>query len=100
MKIESKKFGSIRVDDGKYDHDIVIYPDRIERRKKRISKDKHGTSHMFTKEEMEEYLSEIDAKKLEVVVIGTGQYGKVELLEDTKQLLKEKEIKTLELKTP
>lgn len=100
MNIEDTSFGEIIVDGGKYDHDIVITPDRVKKRKKWITKDKHGTSHKFTREEMEEYLENIETEKVEIVVIGTGQYGKLGLLEETRELLDEKKIEALERKTP
>ncbi|KXA98983.1 hypothetical protein AKJ41_06220, partial [candidate division MSBL1 archaeon SCGC-AAA259O05] len=71
MNIESTEFGSITIDGEKLDHDIVIYPDKIEKRKKWITKEKHGTSHKFTREEMEEYLNQVDTEKLRVILIGT-----------------------------
>ncbi|KXA90858.1 hypothetical protein AKJ57_03345 [candidate division MSBL1 archaeon SCGC-AAA259A05] len=99
MNIESTEFGSITIDGEKLDHDIVIYPDKIGERKKWITKEKHGTSHKFTREEMEEYLNQVDTEKLRVILIGTGQYGKLGLLDETKRLLEDMGIKSIELKT-
>lgn len=100
MKIEDTSFGEIIVDGEKYDHDIVITPSQIERRKKWITKNKHGTSHKFTREEMEEYLGNLEVEDIEIAVIGTGQYGKLGLLKETRELLEEKGIETVERKTP
>lgn len=100
MKIEDTSFGEIIVDGEKYDHDIVITPNQIERRKKWITKNKHGTSHKFTREEMEEYLENLEVEDIEIAVIGTGQYGKLGLLKETEELLEEKEIEAIERKTP
>lgn len=100
MKIESSEFGEIIIDGRTYTHDVVIFPKTIKKRKKWITKQKHGTSHKFTREEMEEYLHQVDTDQLEMIVVGTGHYGKLGLLEETKELLKEKEIQFVEYKTP
>lgn len=100
MNIESTRFGSITIDGEKIDHDVVVYPDGVEERKKRLSKDLCDTSHEFTKKEMEEYLKKVDTQRLKTVVIGTGQYGRLKLLEETKNFLESKKIESIELKTP
>lgn len=100
MNIENTRFGSITIDGKKYNHDIVIFPNHIEKRKKWITKEKHGTSHNFTREEMKEYLSNVNTNEIKIVVVGTGQYGKLKLLDETKKLLQEKDIEFIELKTP
>lgn len=51
MKIEAPGFGSIRIDGEEHNHDVVIFPEKVAERKKRITKEKHGTSHKFTREE-------------------------------------------------
>lgn len=99
MEIEGTEFGSITIDGKKYDYDVVIFPGEIVERKKWITKDKHGTSHRFTREEMEEYLEKVDTEDIETVIVGTGQYGKLGLLDEAKKLLKEKNIEVVELKT-
>lgn len=100
LNIESPDFGSIKIDGVEYDHDVVVFPTRIEKRKKWITKNKHGTSHKFTREEMKEYLREIDTDRMKVVVVGTGHYGKLHLLKETEELLKEKDIKAIRARTP
>ncbi|KXB00428.1 hypothetical protein AKJ42_00615 [candidate division MSBL1 archaeon SCGC-AAA261C02] len=88
------------IDGEKHDHDIAIYPDKTGGRKKWITKEGHGASHKFTRGEMEEHLGRVDTEKLKVVLIGTGQYGKLGLLDETKNLLEDMGIKSIELKTP
>lgn len=100
MDIEDTSFGEITVEGEKYDHDIVVTPDEIQERKKWITKNKHETSHKFTREEMREYLENVDTEKVEILIMGTGQYGKLSLLKETKKFLKEKGIEAIELKTP
>ncbi len=91
LKIENSEFGQVTVDGKRYEHDIVIFPDKIIRRKKCITKDKHGTSHKFTRDEMEEYLDQAD-RSIKEVIVGTGQYDKLGLLPETKDHLEEKDI--------
>lgn len=75
-KIDSTKFGSIKIDGVKYDHDILIRLDgRVEKRKKKLSKEIFGTSHMISLAEAE-YAYEKGAEKL---IVGTGQSGMVNL---------------------
>lgn len=95
--IESTSFGKVKVNGKVYTHDIVILPEGIVKREKQISKSKHGTSHKFTKEEMENYLNLID-RPIEDVIVGTGQYGKLNLLDETKELLRGKGIAWTEMK--
>lgn len=49
---------------------------------------------------MEEYLDKVDANNLEVIIIGTGQYGKLYLLEETENLLHKYGIETRNAETP
>lgn len=44
--IQGTKFGSITVDDGVCNHDIVIrLCGKVKKRKKKLSKEQYGTSH-------------------------------------------------------
>jgi len=93
--IDSVKFGEITVEGRKYFHDIVIYPSgKVERRKKEISKRKHGTSHKFDPEELREYLKE----DFDVLIVGTGIYGALKLLPDAREIVRDK--KLIEKPTP
>lgn len=100
MEVEDTEFGSITVEGKNYDHDVVVFPTKVVDRKKWITKNKHGTSHKFTREEMQEYLEKVNPEEIETIIVGTGQYGKLGLLDETKRLLKEKNIEPVELKTP
>ncbi len=99
MEFQDISFGSIKIDGKEYDHDVVIFPDGIERRKKSISKKKHGTSHKFTKKEMKSYIQDI-SDQIQFLVVGTGQYDKLHLLRGTKNYLDLLNINYLELETP
>ncbi len=93
LKIEASSFGEVTLNGQKYDHDVVILPDKMIKRKKWITKNQHGTSHKFTREEMEEYVEMESDKLIDEVIIGTGQYGKLDLLPETRKYLEEKGIK-------
>lgn len=93
--IEDVRFGRITVDGRPYEYDIVIYPSgKIEPRKKEISKRKHGTSHKFDPDELREYLGE----DFDVLIVGTGIYGMLSLLPESRGLAGGREI--IEKPTP
>jgi hypothetical protein len=89
VKLEYPSFGRIMVDGREYEHDIVIYPSgKVEQREKEISKKKHGTSHMLDPEELVQYLQE----KFDVLIVGTGMYGRLSLLPESREFVKGKEV--------
>ncbi|CAD5244826.1 Mth938-like domain-containing protein [Thermococcus camini] len=89
MKVEYPAFGKIVVDGKVYDHDIVIYPSgKIERRKKWLSKEKHGTSHRLDPDELREYLKE----EFDVLIVGTGAWERLSLLPESRSLVEGKEV--------
>jgi len=89
MKLEYPSFGRIVVDGRTYEHDIVIYPSgRVGKRKKWLSKNKHGTSHKLDSDELREYLTE----DFEVLIVGTGYYGYLSLLPGSRELVRDKEV--------
>ena len=93
--IEKVEFGRIIINGKEYQHDVIIYPSgKIEKRKKWISKEKHGTSHKLDPEELREYLKE----EFEVLVVGTGIYGMLYLLPESKKLTEGKDV--IEKPTP
>ncbi len=100
MEIDSTSFGHITIDGKEYQYDVVLYPSGVERRDKWITKREHGTSHKFTREELEEYLENAGSKEINVLYVGTGQQGKLGLLKEAKDLLDEKNIELAEYRTP
>ena len=89
MKAEYPGFGRIVIDGKAYEHDVVVYPSgRVEKRKKWLSKEKHGTSHKFDPDELREYLRE----DFDVLLVGTGFYGYLSLLPESRELVKGKEV--------
>lgn len=74
--IDKTEFGSITIAKERYEHDIVIrLSGEVKKRKKKLSKQKYGTSHKVSLEEAE-HIFEAGAERL---IIGTGQYGRLEL---------------------
>jgi hypothetical protein len=84
--IEATSFGSIIVDGEKIGHDIIIRLDgAVKKRKKKLSKSVHGTSHRISLAEAR-YVFEEGA---DLLIIGTGQYGLVRLDEQAARFLDE-----------
>jgi hypothetical protein len=52
MPIDATEFGSITVDGKTYEHDVIIrLSGKVEKRRKRLSKEKYGTSHTISNAE-------------------------------------------------
>ncbi|HIE23781.1 MAG TPA: hypothetical protein EYP68_06090 [Candidatus Korarchaeota archaeon] len=92
------RFGSIRIKEKSYDHDVILHADSsITRRKKELSRDlrsKYGHTPL-TVAEIEELVEEGP----EVVVIGTGIYGALPLL-NVKEYVRSLGIEYVIAKTP
>ena len=86
-KINKTKFGSITVAGEKYDHDILIRLNgKVEKRKKRLSKEVFGTSHIISLAEAK-YVYEDGAQR---IIIGTGQSGMVKLSDEAAAFFQQK----------
>ncbi len=97
MRIESTSFGDITIDGKTYDHDVVIRLDGdIEKRKKKLSKELYGTSHMVSKDEAKFVFEEGS----ELLVIGSGQQGNVRLSPEAETYLAKKGCKIAIRPTP
>ncbi|MFA6132178.1 MAG: MTH938/NDUFAF3 family protein [Patescibacteria group bacterium] len=75
--IDSTEFGFIIIDNKKFDQ-VLIIGDQIEERDYPRLKELFGTSHRLGPWETEKLLS----NKPEVIIVGTGQDGKLEIDED------------------
>lgn len=74
--MNATRFGSITIDGHAYDHDVLLrLSGQVEKRKKKLSKKHFGTSHTLSEEEARHIWQE----GAEAVIIGTGQYGRLEL---------------------
>ncbi|WP_016777039.1 Mth938-like domain-containing protein [Anaerophaga thermohalophila] len=97
VQIKNTSFGNITTTAGTYDHDIVITPEgEILKRKKKLSKEIYGTSHIISLEEAKHIYRE-GAEKL---IVGTGQTGFVELSKEAADFFREKRCKTYLRPTP
>jgi hypothetical protein len=95
--IQKTAFGSITIDDEIYEHDIVIrMSGKVKKRKKKLSKQKYGTSHIVSLDEAE-YILDEGAKNL---IIGTGQSGMLKLSDEAGRYFKEKGCSVELLPTP
>jgi Uncharacterized conserved protein (DUF2267) len=49
MRIDATEFGAITIDAKIYEHDVIIrLSGKVEKRRKRLSKEKYGTSHIVS----------------------------------------------------
>jgi hypothetical protein len=86
--IDETSFGSITIEGKEFEHDVLIRLNgEIEKRKKKLSKAIYGTSHVLSLDEAK-YVYEKGTKRL---IIGSGQYGNVELSDDAAGYFKRKE---------
>jgi hypothetical protein len=86
-RIQNTEFGLITVDKEVFDHDIVIrLSGEVKKRKKKLSKEQYGTSHVVSLAEARHIFDE-GAERL---VIGSGQYGNVKLSDEARGYFKEK----------
>ena len=96
-KIDKTKFGSITIAGEKYDHDVLIrLSGKIENRKKKLSKDVFGTSHIISLSEAE-FIYEEGA---DYIIIGTGQSGLVKLSDEAAAFFQQVNCKVELLPTP
>lgn len=95
--IDKTQFGYIIISGEYFNHDVVIRLDgRVEKRKKKLSKDVYGTSHKVSLEEAQ-HIYEDGAQEL---IIGTGQIGYVQLSDEAEAFFNEHECPVKLLPTP
>ncbi len=96
-KIDKTKFGSITVAGEKYTHDIIIrLSGKIDLRKKKLSREVYGTSHIISLAEAE-YVYEEGA---DYIIIGTGQSDMVKLSDEAIEFFTLKDCRPILLATP
>lgn len=97
--VEATQFGSITIGGAVYDHDVLICPDAtVKRRRKKLSKAVYGTSHTISLAEAEYVYHQGEGAS--ALIIGTGQYGRVELSPEAAEYLARKHCDVLLLPTP
>ena len=94
----STGFGYIVINGKRFNHDIVVHVDgSITKRNKELSKPfKKGFHTPLAPPEVEPLLDE----KPEVFIIGSGQYGALPVLEETKNIIKNSGVELVLEKTP
>jgi hypothetical protein len=96
-KINKTKFGSIAIAGELYEHDVLIRLDgKVEKRKKKLSKEVYGTSHIVSLAEAEQ-IYETGAERL---IFGTGQSGMARLSDEAAGYFKRKGCQVELLPTP
>ncbi len=96
-QIKGTTFGSITIEDSAIEHDIIIrLSGKVKKRKKKLSKAIHGTSHVISLEEAK-YVYEKGADR---IIIGSGQENSVSLSDEADEYFKKKKCKVSLMATP
>ena len=92
MEIENTAFGNITMDGKTYEHDVVVrLSGEVVKRKKKLSKNYCGTSHILSKDEAK-FVFE---KGCEQLIVGSGQMGNVHLSPEAEAYFAKKRCKVL-----
>lgn len=95
--IDDTHFGEITINGQFYAHDVIIRLNgKIEKRKKKLSKEIYGTSHLISIAEAK-HIFEEGAKEL---IIGTGQTGYVKLSEEAADFFRQNKCEVRLFPTP
>jgi glucokinase len=96
-QIGKAKFGEVTVNGKSYDCDIVIRVDgKVRKRKKALAKEVYGSSHMIGPKELEK----VCRGGPEVLFVGTGHSGQMQVTEEARQYLAQRSIECRALLTP
>ncbi len=97
MTIDNTEFGRITINGETYEYDVIIrLSGKVEKRKKKLSKEIYGTSHIISKDEAK-FLFEDGC---ETLVVGAGQEGNLRLSPKASDYLNKKGCKVLLQRTP
>ena len=97
MEISEAGFGLIIIGGNSYRDDVVVrLSGQVEKRRKELSKKYYGSSHTLSEEEIR---SLFDAG-CQVLIIGSGQYGRVYLSREAAAFLEQEGCEVLLLPTP
>jgi hypothetical protein len=94
MKFEEFSFGAIRIDGTSYDHDVVIDRGEVSKRQKKPSK-KFRDEYDHTPLSIEEKIP----WKCRQLVVGTGAYGRLPVMDEVEREALRRNIKLLVLPT-
>src|SRR6266498_5466560 len=90
MRLEDFSFGAIRIDGATYEYDVVIDRGEVSKRRKKASKkfrDEYGHTPLSAEEEI--------PWKCRRLVVGTGAYGRLPVMEDVKLEAQRRKIELL-----
>jgi len=96
LKINSTKFGSLKINGKNYRYDRLIIDDQVRPRDYARLKEKYGTGHRIDPEEIDLLIS----NNPYAIIIGTGQNGVLKVDDFTKEKIKKQKIKLIIDKTP
>lgn len=88
--ISSTKFGSITIDGRAYEHDVIVTWDG------KVKAAETETRHLIGEEE----LSKLILERPEIIVIGTGQSGCMEIAPEVAAFAEKKKLKVIGKPTP
>jgi hypothetical protein len=94
MRISRFAFGALEIDGVTYEHDVVIDRGEIQKRKKKASK-KFSEAYGHTPLSLEEKIP----WRCSRLVIGTGAYGRLPIMDDVKREANERGVKLIVLPT-
>ena len=95
MQFDNFSFGSIQIDGSTYEHDVVIDRGEISKRKKKASKqirEEFGHTPLSVEENI--------PWKCRQLVIGSGAYGRLPVMQEVRREAERLKIKLLVLPTP
>lgn len=97
MRIDATEFGAVTIDAKTYEHDVIIrLSGKVEKRRKRLSKEKYWTSHIVSKEEAKFVFED----GCEVLIVGAGQDGNVRLSPEASTYFDKKRCRVILQPTP
>ncbi|HAZ62020.1 MAG TPA: hypothetical protein DCZ72_00180 [Armatimonadetes bacterium] len=95
--VEGSQFGSILVDGKLRDRDLVVRADgEVRKRRKRLSRAKHGTAHEISIEEVKYVCRELPA----TFILGAGYEGLISLSRPAVRWLQKRDVQAIVLPTP
>ncbi len=89
MQISDYKFGTIAIEDETYTSDVIISPEQV-------------IDHWWRKQGHNLDISDLDdilKAKPDMLIIGTGYYGRMQVADETRQYLEQRGIKVHQAKT-
>ena len=96
-EITGTKFGEVTIQGKTYDRDALILVDgKVKKRKRDIARDTYGDAHIVGPEELEQ----VCKGGPEMLFVGTGQSGRLEINEEARRFLSLRAIDLVALPTP